>query len=108
MSTRQSRLAYDRGARQRPTRRSIGKSAAGIGAALQLPSGVRAGGNDVAVRDPIRVRSGTGDSAPLTNNAASKTGSGNTGDQAPRIDVGNNALDGPLPTDFKTSLPTRH
>ena len=109
MSTRQIRPTYDRDARQRPTRRFIGKPAdAGIGAALQLHCGVRAGGNDVAVRDPIRVRSRPGDSRPVATNAASKFGSGNTDDHAPRVEGGGNALDGPLPTDFNNRLPTRH
>jgi hypothetical protein len=112
MSTHQSRLVYDRGARPCPpqsSHRSIEKhSVVGIADALQGLTVVQI---DFAVRGQAQVRRESNDSRASGFNAASDFVSGNTAgmDHAPDIEgVGSNAVDEPLPIYSNTSLPTRH
>jgi hypothetical protein len=120
MSTHQSRLVYDRGARPCPpqsSHRSIEKHpVVGIADALQGLTVVQIDASvhetdDFAVRGQAQVRRESNDSRASGFNAASDFVSGNTAgmDHAPDIEgVGSNAVDEPLPIYSNTSLPTRH
>ena len=120
MSTRQSRLVYDRGVRpcpRRSNRRSSGKLPdASVADALQrltrmqFGRNARAGGDGLAIREPTRVHREWNDANTFECNAASDFGSGNTAgtDHAPDIDGGTDAVDRPLPICSNTILPTRH
>jgi len=98
MSTHQSRLVYDRGARPCPRQ------------SYRRPVDVREVAI-LAVRGQTQVSRESNDSRASEFNAASDFVSGNTAgmDHAPDIEGGgSNAVDDLLPIYSNTSLPTRH
>jgi len=123
MSTRQSRLVYDQGARPCPRqsyRRSSGKLPdASIADALRRPISVQTARNvrevdELATRGPTRVRIESNDPRRFGLKTANKIGSGNiagvehASDSDSDGDRNSNDTDGRVPIDSHSSFATRH